>query len=477
MIPVSYIEGKHQMQLGPLQQLTIGLSVASILSISQAFIPIWVVPSVILAAALLYVILRNDKYTLIAYTAVIIAVRIRERQTGISPIDIFAGFFMTAILLRIFIQRKFFQREQIVKHHLLYPVLLFSGWALFFGLLSIFRLGAEFEWVYREFLTFSPLLFIPILFKRIGIDNKKDFPTILAFLLTFWLIAEVASVLIIRKSVQSVVFLYETGHANFDVMRPSIAIFLFISLVALPSQWKYRLLYGAGLLLAVLGLILTFNRTAWLLTLSLLPVLILTTPRLNRKNAIKFLLTLLGLILLVATISYFSLHLVQMLMQWAYTKFLSSSNLKSDASLFNRYVEWRYTLKQILQTPISGVGFAGRYHEYEWIKGSFRDSFYTHSGFLGILLKSGIVGFILLGYAHIRFFLLGIKHSLSQKLTVHEKVFSRIGLFIIILTTLHGLTLNPLMHREFLWYVGMTWGYYIYLERKTNLTSRSEISH
>jgi len=451
------------------QQCLVGGIVVSILVLGQLLVPIWIIVLCLIAVPIAIIILRNDLYTLIAYIGIIIAVKLRAKQDEVSFIDVIAGILFTGILFSQFFQKKIFQNKQIVSHPLLYWVLGFAVWAFGIGLIHVVQGDTGFLSLYREFLTFSPLLFIPFLFNGL---IEKDIKILLRFLLLLWLVEEVASVLLIKQSVQSVIFVYETGRANFDVIRSSVSIFLFLIFASVKSQRKYQKYYIIGILISIMGLGLTFNRTGYVLTLLLIPFLIITTPKSQRSSALKVLFIVVSIVLVIGGIAYFVFPTLHLIIRWSFAKFLTSSNVKADASIYNRYVEWRYVWKQILANPITGMGFAGQFKDYVWIVGYTINSFYTHSGVLGILLKSGIVGLMLISTAYIGFFILGIKLVFPELLSDIEKSFARFGVFVIILITLHSLTLNPLMHREILWYLGLVWAFFIYFEKKLIVRSK-----
>ena len=451
-----------------LQQCLIAISVLIIVCLGQLIIPLWAIVVGPIGVLIGYLILRNDLYTLICYIGMIIAVKLRVREVEISPIDIVAGMLMTSILVSFIIKKSLFPRRTLVPHPLHYLVLLFAFWTVGIALISFIEDKTTFNSLYREFLTFSPLIFIPILFNAIVKKNEYDLKYLVRFLFLLWVVEEIASVLYIRQSMHAAVFLFQTGKVAYDVAGNSVMIFTLLSLSTIESQKKYRKYYIIGILISTLGLLLSMNRTAWLLTLGLAPFLLLLTPRSQRKNRNRIVIETLLITLGCATLLYFAVPLFQLLMKWFYLKFLTSSNLRTDVSLVNRYIEWRYVIQQILSTPIGGIGFGGQYKLYGWIGGYTIDSYYTHNGFLGILLKSGIVGFILIFTVHIKFFIMGVKLSVERILNDKEKALVRTGLFVIILITFHMFTMNPFMQREILWYLGLVWSYFIYLEHKVN---------
>ena len=400
------------------------------------------------------------------YIGIIIAVKLRSKQSEISLIDIAAGILMTGILFSFLFQKKLLLRKSLVPHSAIFLVILFALWTSGISLLNIITDKTTVESWYREFLTFSPLIFIPILFNGVVEKNEGSLKLFVKFLLVLWFIEEIASVLLIKQSMHDAVFLYQTGRAVFDVLGSSVMIFIFLSLSSAESNIKKRKYYIIGILISIIGLLLTFNRTGWIMTIILVFVMLITTPKPLRKNRNSTIIPIF-FILLIGTASLLLLFpIFQLIAKWATYKFITASNLKTDASLYNRYVEWRYVWQQILSTPISGVGFGGQFKDYVWITGNTVYSFYTHSGVLGILLKSGIVGLILLLTAYIRFFVIGCKLLFARALTDMERALVRAGLFVILLISLHSLTLNPFMHREILWYLGLVWAYYIYLEQK-----------
>jgi O-antigen ligase len=455
-------------KLSAINQIFLGFGVLLVCIIGQFFAPIELIAAGIIGITLGYVILRNDLLMLISYISIILLVKLRMRQEGVSPIDIMAGLLMTGIFLTFIIKRKLFLRKQtLAPNNAYYFVVLFAIWTSVISFIYIAADKITFNFWYRELLIFSPLLFIPILFVNAVEKNEHSLKILAGFLLIIWFFVQVASVILVRNSMQNALFLYETGRANFDISNSAFMIIVFLSLSTIEAEKERKKYYVVGILISVVGLLLTFNRTNWLITIGLLPILFFMAPKAEHKNRNKVILSLLLLtVVTVLSLLFLAPSNIQLLIKWFFAHFLTSSGVKTDPSLVNRYIEWRNVWQQILSTPISGVGFGGYFKNYAWIGGITVEAYYTHSGVLGILLKSGIVGFILIFTAYIKFFLLGCKLAYSKLLSDRERALTRAGILIIIFIVFQMLTLNPFMHREILWYLGLVWAYFIYLERK-----------
>jgi O-antigen ligase len=440
--------------------------VSLILLLGQVFAPFWMIESFLLCLILAFVILTNDLLSLLAFVIIIIAVRLFITMGKVGVLDVPAGLIMTGIFFSLLFYRKLTEDQPLIPHPNLFLVIAFVCWTLMIGLINVFLSDTNVETWYRELLIVCPLIIIPILFNRVAQQNKKALFILFMVILGLWFIESTATVLFFRRNMQAAFFLYETGRIGMDIIGPSVMIFLFLSLAIVESQRKKRIYFIGGILFSMLSLILTFNRTGEAITLVLIPVFFLLTPKKERKNRNQVFFLLVGIILSIIIVVIYSVPTLQLLLKWAFTKFLTTSNVTADVSMVNRYIEWRHVLKQFFLTPITGVGFGGYFNNYDWLKGINTHAIYTHNSFLGVLLKGGTVGFILLFTAYFRFLLIAWKLYVSEKITDLERAFVKAGIFTNLLNIVHMFTINIFASREFLLYLGLSWGYFIYLDRK-----------
>src|SRR5205814_2043711 len=122
----------------------------------------------------------------------------------------------------------------------------------------------------------------------------------------------------------------------------------------------------------------------------------LLADRNERKRGVRFMLLFAATLLPLFLFAFFFIPLFHISVLLGIQKFFSSANLKSDISMYGRYVEWRYILKPISSSFITGQGFGATYWLYGWLSGYSMESAFTHNAFFAVMLRTGIVGFILL---------------------------------------------------------------------------------
>ncbi len=235
--------------------------------------------------------------------------------------------------------------------------------------------------------------------------------------------------------------------------------FIFFSFILYETRTKKLLLYLGSLIITIAGILLTFNRTTWLAVPACSLIIVALASKQERKKALKISFTFIVVLILAVIVINQYYPIVSILLKYLYKQFTTSSNLQTDPSLFNRYIEWAHVWKTLILQPITGYGAGGVFHNYNWLLGKFLDQGYIHNGFLGMLFKGGIVGFILVMFAFIGFFLRSCVLAVSKVLQPRERIMARAAAAYLILIAVNMLTQNIFSHREILQYLGVCWGY------------------
>ena len=239
--------------------------------------------------------------------------------------------------------------------------------------------------------------------------------------------------------------------------------FAFLNLYVVEKKKKNEYYYILGIIISIAAIFLTHNRTMWVAT----PLGLLLTPfflpKEHRKRIYHLYLKLFLIFISAIGSVYLSFPLARILIKAYFSYFLTVSNVKTDASLIGRYVEWRYVLLTIRDFPFTGTGFGGTYHAFNWFGGWFYEATYTHNGYLGVLLKGGFIGFILFFLSYFGFIRKGFNLLRNKILTETERAFIRTGITVLLLLLIVTNTLNIFAHRDILLYIGVIWGYFIYV--------------
>ncbi len=416
------------------------------------------------------IISRSATLILFTYLAsvILIGLRMDKQEHQVGALEVLVALVMCSAILYIG-YRKIILKEQLSFNPLLYTLLAYTIWVLSTGLLSISYGNNNVNDWFREFLAFSPLFVVPLLYRLAAKEVEQLEKYFLLFLLLFGGIIFLISVYRVRSTMLQSTFLFQTGFARFDIMNGAFMTLLLFSLAGFKRFSKHPYVMAISILTAIVGFILTFNRTSWVAMCFCLPLLYIIAPKDEKTQMKKVIARGILLSIILSTILLILFPFASTLVQFFFGHFLTSSHVKSDASLLGRYVEWRYVLKQIFNTPLTGVGFGGHYWLYGWLSGYSYSTGYTHSGILLLLLKGGIVGFILMAITFGSFIVLGIRLSRSAFLQPLERSLVRVGLVSIAFLVFQMLTVGIFIHRELIWYLGLVWGYFLVKKEKVDL--------
>lgn len=141
------------------------------------------------------------------------------------------------------------------------------------------------------------------------------------------------------------------------------------------------------LALNTISLLLTFERTFWVVTVAGLAVVILRSGRARRGRAVLW-----GFVGIVVATVVLSTALPGTL-QTARERLLSIDQYQTDNSLRYRSVESRNVMVKIRQDPVFGSGLgASIYWGRPWERVPPSTQTYTHNGFLWLTWRAGLLG-------------------------------------------------------------------------------------
>ena len=368
-------------------------------------------------------------------------------------------------LLLVIIERKLFQDRKVTPSAMLLPFSLFLLWGAGVGFLNVILGGVRFEQWYREVLLWAPLFLMPIYYQDI-IERKLNPEQFLKWsLLLLWIAVFLASYLKIRNNLVQAAYLFQIGISRYDTINGAFMMFIFLTLAMLEER-KNRLLLLCGFFFSVGSLILTFGRTAWFASVMFMPVVILLGNKVERKNGWRFVWLLIVCAVVFGIVGYLYVPTVELALNFFWSKVTSVSLGAKDASMYNRYIEWNGLVHYVKDLPLTGGGFGATFKNYNWLLGITGQAHYTHSAYLGVVLKAGIVGFILLFISIVGYMIKGIKFLRDKRLTSTERAYIRAGIATMLYTAVIGYTGNVFYQREMMMYIAFYWCYCIGIEYK-----------
>jgi O-antigen ligase len=158
------------------------------------------------------------------------------------------------------------------------------------------------------------------------------------------------------------------------------------------TTWRRRIPLILLLAISTFGVIISFARTIYVGTLFGLFLLFWLSDSKQRWNYVKLALGTLTTAAAVLIPILQRSRVLALLAQNYLHRFTSSTNLRTDRSLMSRYVEWDHIWKAITDSPLLGQGFGAVYTFFNILTYSHEVRSYSHSSYLYILFKTGIIG-------------------------------------------------------------------------------------
>ena len=191
----------------------------------------------------------------------------------------------------------------------------------------------------------------------------------------------------------------------FSMFTTLICVITFMHKPLLRSIYFYiSLVVGAGL-------ILTYNRNYWVAILFALSIFALLISGKSRRK----LTARVAAIIIVAVILFYTFLGIggrsrEIIVSFSdrFTSLFAGRRLFHSASLNWRSKENRYAVEHIKERPIFGIGLGSKYRP----GGTWRDDegTYIHNGYLWILMKTGLIGFLPFMWFYISFLIRGFQN-------------------------------------------------------------------
>ncbi|MEP7233913.1 MAG: O-antigen ligase family protein [Ignavibacteriota bacterium] len=419
---------------------------------------------------------RDSRVRFVSVLASVVLLAMKSEHGTVSILDILAGGLYSGGFLLVLLKKKFIRSIPFTPSATFIYFSIFLLWGVTISLVNIVDGTVLPEQSYRDLLLLiCPLFLLPVFYSEILEEFGNSDQIFKWCILLLWIVVFCATILKMRNNVAEAYYAYQIGVARYDNINAGFMILLFFSL-AMITQGTRRLLLAIGVIISLIGLFLTFGRTSWVATLVLLPVVIVLGKGVQVKRGITFGILVLGILIPTFAFMYFAFPIVRTASLLGLQKFFTSSHLKTDISMYNRYVEWRYAFKHILTFPMTGSGFGGMFWDYDWLAGISHYRGYIHNAAIIVLLKSGLVGSILLFTPCVVFFVKGFRYLRSSLLTIREIAYLRAGVAVMLFTLFTGYTGSLFFQRDMVLYIALFWCYIIGLEHKIGLRSQANFS-
>lgn len=413
-----------------------------------------------LGAALALFVNRSSTTSLYAFLCTAFGITFRPISSpGTDPVDILAGGIMCLIILGATIRLVYVERDTVTYNVPQLLGTLYLLWGLLTGLGGIIWWNNSWNDWLREFLLQSPLFILPVLYVRgIEADSKQE-RRIQQFFFGTSLVLMVFSVIKYAYVVSSSVYAYQIGRASVDVSTAIIVLLASLALTLHGERW-IKMPYRIALSIFCVGtLVLSGYRTLWVASVLGMCILFVLVPRKQWSAGIKYLLVLGGLLLTIGAVLYVTVPLFKVFVMMTFQRLLTTTEMTTDPSLVNRFVETEIVKNYIAQSPITGYGFGARFQLFDWLLGYSYDSGFSHNGYYFVMFKTGIVGFALIYSAYAWFMYKALR--LARDITEPSRVRAMAGVAFCYLAiiAISNLTLNAFGDRNGMIWVGIFWGF------------------
>jgi O-antigen ligase len=435
----------------------------------QFFFPNLILIGLFVAASIGTLMIRSGKTALYTFLIVVFGLAFRVTSyKGTDAIDILAGAAIGAILLAWTFRFLYLEGSSVTYS---VPQLVFASfmlWAMLIGLGGlIWGNNSWNDWI-REILIQCPLFIIPALYVRFfeaGSRSERKlerFAFGTAIVLMLWTVVKYAS------NVAMAVYAYQVGRMTFDPSTAVIVLLLCIAFTVNKVDWIP--MYARYLLasLCIGTLILASYRTTWASTAFITIILFMLLQRNDRASGFKFLAVLFSILGAIATYLYNTMPMFKIYCMMTLNRLLSSTQLSTDASLVNRYIETDIVARYVADNPITGYGYGSHFQLWDWLLGFSMDTGYAHNGYYFTLFKTGIIGFILLYSAYLWFLRKGWQLARDMSLTPRARAIAAVTVCYLISMLINNYTLNIFAERNQLSWVALCWGFILAQEIAKN---------
>jgi O-antigen ligase len=370
------------------------LATASVAAVSivviTAFEKGYILPLLLLGAG--YMVWSFPRPLVALTTIVLLHAHLVEQSEGISILEYGFAAYTYGYLVYWFCSKAFVRRSPIVLGGLELFLLGFLAMAvLSLGMLVVER--EPVEWWLREVVVVGELLlYFPA---RDVLTTERAIRSVFGALVLVAAGIAIVNLVEYRASTLAANYLWQLWGGR-QVFGGS----LFFGSSVLLSSWYIhhrgygqRLLVGIGFAATALALSFTFSRGFWIGgMLGILTIFFL----LEAQRRYQLILTsALGIVVLATVIQLMAGDVGQTVLRALAIRLSTSTDVARDISLSNRLAESRAALEAVRESPIVGHGYGASFLHYNLINEITERSIYVHDSYVYMLLKVGILGFVL----------------------------------------------------------------------------------
>lgn len=318
-------------------------------------------------------------------------------EVGFQPEEVVYGMFYMGYLAYWFVSRLFFYRDNILRSKV--------DWALFLFLIYITAslaltplLGGEMSEAISQYLSLTTIAFyFPI--KEVCIRKRDEIPQkpILLSLGLLALFIAARNVWDYRIGLSQADYLWQIASGRVVMNEHVLMMAGLVTLVFLLYARTFitKNLFTGLFLIYCVGILISQSRAVWVSFL--LGVIVIFFFVDSKKKIHLVLLGVISLSIVAAVGALLFEDFFTLIIAGIADRFFSlKSAAAEDVSLINRFIEMQAVWESIRVNPVIGHGFGVEFKYYSLVFEYTRESSYVHNGYVGVLYRHGLIGFVLL---------------------------------------------------------------------------------
>ncbi|HWF43165.1 MAG TPA: O-antigen ligase family protein [Candidatus Kapabacteria bacterium] len=424
----------------------------------------------ILGLVVMWVILRDPVYSIIGFIAINVIITLHPKADTIggapSGFELVLGFCLVSIIGYWIFRIRIFEWSSLSESPVQISLMLFFVWSILVTIGGVILNQNSPAIAVRELLNLLPLLIMPVLYVRFIIPGSKAENWLFASVLFSGCLFVIGSVFQIRSNIVQAYYLFQTGKGTIDITLAPFIIAIIVSYLMVEKQpWRIR----AAILLILLeatGVAISLSRNSYVATpIASMIVLSLGSWK-ERKRGGRRILLIAGIASVAVIIMMHFSRILSLLVKSYLHRLVTTQRLGHDLALRERLAEWSGEWFAIKQSPIVGHGFGSSFRAFDLGRGVHTWMNFSHSSYLYIIFKTGIIGTLLFFIPFFTFLYNGFKLARTKSLPDRSRIVARgcVGALIILLFAAY---LGPVFDSKTdLMWVGLIWGYFLALERQ-----------
>ncbi len=301
-------------------------------------------------------------------------------------------------------------------------LLVFFGFAVFSMLLSVTFFSVSIRTAFSELriITYYLSFFLVTNLLRSESQLKRLIQGLylISIVVVLFMIAQVLIGTAIRILPARVEFLSTMGKTYSDTIRvitPGNSLIFVMFLVAcctmILQKSRRNFFNFINVIILGIGLVIGFNRNLWIPAFIAMGLFFIISPKQCKIRFLGFGIIITFLLAVAIVFGYISGGKLKNYTESTFIRLFTitkGDDLVKQDTLIDRIIENRYAYKKIKSHPIFGIGLGNNYrNDVEWDP---KLNAYIHNGFLWILMKIGIFGFVAFLWFLIASIVRGFKH-------------------------------------------------------------------